>query len=60
MGTLIADAIVSLHLRTMSRLGIFYDLLARESEILHLHFWDAAFEQLKAADAIIFADRAGR
>jgi arginyl-tRNA synthetase len=56
MGTLIADAIVSLHLRTMSRLGIFYDLLARESEILHLHFWDAAFEQLKAANAIIFAE----
>jgi arginyl-tRNA synthetase len=37
MGTMIADAIVSLHLRTMGRLGIFYDLLARESEILHLH-----------------------
>jgi arginyl-tRNA synthetase len=55
MGTLIADAIVSLHLRTMGRLGIYYDLLARESEILHLHFWDAAFEQLKAAGAIVFA-----
>ena len=48
MGMVIANAIVSLHLCTMARLGIFYDLLARESEILHLHFWDAAFEQLKA------------
>jgi len=55
MGALIADAIVSLHLLTMARLGIFYELLARESEILHLHFWDAAFEQLKAAGAIRLA-----
>jgi arginyl-tRNA synthetase len=55
MGMLIADAIVGLHLRTMARLGIWYDLLARESEILHLHFWDAAFEKLKAANAIVLA-----
>ena len=26
-----------------------------ESEILHLHFWDTAFEKLKAADAIVLA-----
>jgi len=50
----IADAIVSCHLRTMARLGIFYELLARESEILHLHFWDAAFEKLKKSGAIQF------
>jgi arginyl-tRNA synthetase len=55
MGMVIANAIVSLHLRTMARLGIFYELLARESEILHLHFWDAAFEQLKAAGVIRLA-----
>ena len=55
MGAVIADAIVSLHLRTMARLGIWYDLLARESEILHLHFWDAAFEKLKVAGAIRLA-----
>jgi arginyl-tRNA synthetase len=55
MGMVIANAIVTLHLRTMARLGIFYELLARESEILHLHFWDSAFEQLKAADAIRLA-----
>jgi len=48
----VADAIVGFHLRTMARLGITYDLLARESEILHLHFWDAAFEKLKEAKAI--------
>jgi arginyl-tRNA synthetase len=34
-------------LDTMERLGITYDLLARESEILHLHFWDRAFELMK-------------
>ncbi len=44
----VADAVVSLHLKTMARLGIAYDLLARESEILHLKFWDAAFEKLKS------------
>ncbi len=51
----VADAIVSLHLKTMARLGIAYDLLARESEILHLKFWDAAFEKLKASGAIELA-----
>jgi arginyl-tRNA synthetase len=50
----VADAIVGCHLRTMARLGIFYELLARESEILHLKFWDAAFELLKKAEAIEF------
>src|SRR3984957_7142026 len=51
----VADAIVSFRLRTMARLGIYYDLLARESEILHLKFWDAAFEKLKAAGGIVLA-----
>jgi arginyl-tRNA synthetase len=51
----VADAIVTLHLRTMARLGISYELLARESEILHLKFWDAAFEKLKAAGVIQLA-----
>jgi arginyl-tRNA synthetase len=55
MGTIIADAIVGFHLRTMKRLGISYELLARESEILHLKFWDAAFAKLKEAGAIQLA-----
>ena len=50
----VADAIVGCHLRTMARLGIHYELLARESEILHLKFWDAAFGKLKASGAIEF------
>jgi arginyl-tRNA synthetase len=52
VGQVVADAIVTCHLRTMARLGIPYELLARESEILHLHFWDLAFAKLKEAGAI--------
>jgi arginyl-tRNA synthetase len=48
----VADAIVNAHLTTMLRLGIEYDVLPRESEILHLKFWAAAFELLKARNAI--------
>src|SRR5262249_45565368 len=55
VGQTVADAIVDRHLRTMARLGIGYDLLARESEILHLKFWDTAFEMLKKAGAIELA-----
>lgn len=41
-------------LDTMERLDIRYDLLARESDILHLHFWDRAFELMKSAGVIRF------
>jgi arginyl-tRNA synthetase len=54
VGQVVADAIVTRHLQTMARLGIAYELLARESEILHLHFWDLAFAKLKEAGAIEF------
>ena len=51
---LVSTAIIRRHLETMLRLGIEYDLLPRESEILHLHFWDLAFEQLKAKGVLYF------
>jgi arginyl-tRNA synthetase len=51
---LVADAIVQAHLKTMLRLGVEYDVLPRESEILHLQFWAAAFELLKERKAIYF------
>jgi arginyl-tRNA synthetase len=51
---LVSTAVLQRHLETMLRLGIEYDLLPRESEILHLHFWDAAFEQLKAKGVLYF------
>ncbi len=51
---MVADAIVTCHVKTMLRLGIVYDVLPRESEILHLQFWATAFEQLKERKAIYF------
>jgi arginyl-tRNA synthetase len=51
---IVADATVRAHLKTMLRLGIEYDVLPRESEILHLKFWATAFEQLKDRKAIYF------
>ena len=38
----------------MDRLDIEYDFLPRESEILHLHFWDAAFIKLKESGVLTF------
>ncbi len=52
MGHVVANAIVDCHLNTMLRLGIQYDVLPRESEILHLKFWASCFEQLKEKQAI--------
>jgi arginyl-tRNA synthetase len=52
MAHLVADAVVQAHLKTMLRLDVEYDVLPRESEILHLQFWAAAFEQLKQRQAI--------
>ena len=51
---LIAIAVLRRHLETMDRLDIEYDFLPRESEILHLHFWDAAFTKLKEAGVLTF------
>lgn len=50
----ISSRIVDCHLDTMRRLDISYDLLARESEILHLKFWVQAFEKLKESGAIVY------
>ncbi len=51
---LIAVAVLRRHLETMDRLDIEYDFLPRESEILHLHFWDAAFTKLKDGGVLFF------
>jgi arginyl-tRNA synthetase len=55
MAELVSTAIVHRHLETLDRLGIDYDLLSQESEILHLKFWDAAFALLKERGAIQMA-----
>jgi arginyl-tRNA synthetase len=54
MAHLVAMTIVDCHLATMDRIGVRYDLLPRESDILHLKFWDYAFEQLKSRGTIFF------
>jgi arginyl-tRNA synthetase len=51
---LISTAVLRRHLETMLRLGIEYDFLPRESEILHLKFWEAAFELLKKSGVLYF------
>jgi arginyl-tRNA synthetase len=51
---LISVAVLRRHLETMDRLDIEYDFLPRESEILHLHFWDAAFTKLKESGVLTF------
>jgi len=51
---LISTAVLRRHLETMLRLDIEYDFLPRESEILHLKFWDAAFELMKQSGVLYF------
>jgi len=48
----VAEGNVRCHLATMARLGVPYDLLPHESDILHLGFWTRAFELLKESGAI--------
>ncbi len=56
---LVSTAVLRRHLETMDRLGIEYDFLPRESEILHLHFWNKAFEQLKEK-GVLYKETAGK
>ncbi|HEY1339156.1 MAG TPA: arginine--tRNA ligase [Bryobacteraceae bacterium] len=51
---LVSDRIVSAHLATMLRMDVEYDVLPRESDILHLKFWAACFELLKERKAIYY------
>ncbi|MBS1822905.1 MAG: arginine--tRNA ligase, partial [Acidobacteria bacterium] len=56
---LIATAVLRRHLETMQRLSIEYDFLPRESEILHLHFWDAA-RQLMIEKGVLYLETEGK
>jgi len=49
----VAEAVSSAHLATMGRIGVAYDLLPRESDILKKSFWARAFEMLKGSGAVI-------
>ena len=59
LASIISRAIVHRHVATMMRLGIEYDLLPKESDIIALHFWDRAFELLKRSGAVIL-EREGK
>ncbi len=52
----VSMAVVRCHLRTMERINVRYNLLPRESDILHSNFWDEAFSLLKANNAIFFEE----
>jgi arginyl-tRNA synthetase len=51
----VSRRVVRAHLATMARLGISYDVLPCESTILHLKFWEKAFELLRERQAIYLA-----
>ena len=55
----VATAVLERHLETMERLSIEYDFLPRESEILHLHFWEAA-RQLMVERGVLYLETEGK
>jgi arginyl-tRNA synthetase len=54
LADVISTAVLRRHIETMDRLDIEYDFLPRESEILHLHFWEAAFAKLKNSGVLLY------
>jgi len=56
---LIATGVLRRHLQTMQRLGIEYDFLPRESEILHLHFWETA-RRLMVEKGVLYLETEGK
>jgi len=56
---LVATGVLRRHLETMERLGIEYDFLPRESEILHLHFWETA-RALMVEKGVLYLETEGK
>ncbi len=56
---IISTAVLHRHLETMQRLSIEYDFLPRESEILSLHFWDAA-RALMLEKGVLYLETSGK
>jgi arginyl-tRNA synthetase len=52
VGRVVADRIVRAHLATTGRIGVDYDLLPKESDVLGRQFWDSAFERLRDSGTI--------
>ncbi len=51
---LVATAVLRRHLETMQRLDIDYDFCRVRATFCSLHFWDSAFEQMKAKGVLYF------
>ncbi len=56
VGAVVVERIIRRHLETMARLGIEYDLLVHEADIVSMDLWSAAFERLKASEYVYFAE----
>jgi arginyl-tRNA synthetase len=56
---LIATGVLRRHLETMERLGIEYDFLPRESEILGLKFWETA-RSLMVEKGVLYLETEGK
>jgi len=52
----IAEKVLKEQLKTLWRLNIFYDLINWESDIIHLKFWEKAFEMLKKEGYVYYAE----
>jgi arginyl-tRNA synthetase len=59
IASMISTCVLRRHLETMARLGIEYDFLPRESEILSLHFWDAA-RALMIEKGVLYQETEGK
>ena len=57
VGAVISERISRCHIATMERLGIRYDLLVRESDVVTLDLWGAALEQLRISNRVYFAEK---
>jgi arginyl-tRNA synthetase len=52
----VAERVLEGHLRTMWGLGIYYDLLSWESDIVRRGFWRHAFAELKREGSIVYEE----
>ena len=55
IATVVSDRVSRRHIATMERLGIRYDLLVREGDVVALDLWATAFELLERDGLIYFA-----
>lgn len=56
VGSVVVERIIRRHLETMARLGIEYDLLVHEGDIVSMDLWSTAFERLKASEHVYFSE----